>query len=123
MSVLTIVTLWKAGTGKKSAWQIGLANQFLWLGYICFTAQWLLIPMNIALWVVFIRNMKTKPPFVMPHVLSEDELAAFRIAMRHNGYALQGISGNILAQAYYNLVEYCRAKHSGMPVLDWEAKE
>jgi hypothetical protein len=35
---------------------VGLGNQLLWLIWIVVTGTWGLIPLNIALWVVYGRN-------------------------------------------------------------------
>jgi len=45
-----------AGNKKRGAWAVALANQFLWLIWIFLTATWGLLPMNIALWIVYTRN-------------------------------------------------------------------
>ena len=57
--LLSAITIWMtllAGTLHKSAWLVGLGNQALWLVWIIATATWGLIPLNIALWVVYGRN-------------------------------------------------------------------
>lgn len=57
--VLSVITIWMtvlAGNKHPSAWAVGLANQALWLGWIVASASWGLVPMNIALWVVYARN-------------------------------------------------------------------
>ena len=45
-----------AGNKKRGAWFVGLINQFLWLIWIVLSSAWGLLPMNIALWVVYGRN-------------------------------------------------------------------
>ncbi len=45
-----------AGNKHKSAWLIGLCNQALWLLWIIVTESWGLVPMNVALWIVYYRN-------------------------------------------------------------------
>jgi hypothetical protein len=57
--LLSAVTIWMtllAGNKHKSAWLVGLANQGLWLIWIYTTASWGLLPMNLALWIVYSRN-------------------------------------------------------------------
>ena len=57
--LLSAITIWMtvlAGNKHPSAWAIGLVNQALWLVWITATGTWGLIPMNIALWVVYARN-------------------------------------------------------------------
>lgn len=56
LSAITIHSMLLAGNKRKGAWLVGLANQFLWLIWIFLTATWGLIPMNIALWIVYGRN-------------------------------------------------------------------
>lgn len=56
LSALTIWSMFLAGEKKRGAWLIGLINQLLWLVWICATKSWGLLPMNIALWVVYGRN-------------------------------------------------------------------
>lgn len=56
---LSAITIWMfllAGNKHKSAWIVGLGNQFLWLVWIVASSAWGLLPMNIALWVVYGRN-------------------------------------------------------------------
>ena len=57
--LMSAVTVWMtllAGNKHKSAWLVGLFNQALWLSWIVATATWGLVPMNIALWIVYARN-------------------------------------------------------------------
>lgn len=57
--LMSAVTIWMtllAGNKHKSAWLVGLFNQALWLSWIISTSTWGLIPMNIALWIVYARN-------------------------------------------------------------------
>jgi len=57
--IMSAITIWMtvlAGNRHRSAWLIGLANQALWLSWIILTANWGLLPMNIALWIVYARN-------------------------------------------------------------------
>lgn len=57
--VMSAVTIWMtllAGNKHKSAWLVGIGNQALWLTWIITVHAWGLIPMNIALWVVYARN-------------------------------------------------------------------
>lgn len=41
---------------ETKIWLIGLANQLLWLVWIGVTGTWGLLPLNIALWIVYSRN-------------------------------------------------------------------
>lgn len=57
--LLSAITIWMtlaAGNKHRSAWLIGLGNQLLWLIWICVVGAWGLLPMNIALWIVYGRN-------------------------------------------------------------------
>jgi hypothetical protein len=57
--ILSAVTIWMtllAGNRHPRAWQVGLAGQALWLVWIVVTRAWGLLPMNVALWVVYARN-------------------------------------------------------------------
>lgn len=56
LSAITIYMTVLAGNKAKNAWLFGLANQGLWLVWIIATASWGLLPMNLALWVVYGRN-------------------------------------------------------------------
>lgn len=56
MSVITIWMTLLAGNKHPKAWLVGIFNQALWLGWIVSSETWGLIPMNIALWVVYVRN-------------------------------------------------------------------
>lgn len=56
LSLITIYSMLLAGNKKKGAWLVGLVNQLLWLIWIFTTKNWGLLPMNIALWVVYGRN-------------------------------------------------------------------
>jgi hypothetical protein len=56
MSAITIWMTVLAGNKHSSAWLIGIVNQALWLSWIVMTGTWGLIPMNIALWIVYARN-------------------------------------------------------------------
>lgn len=57
--LLSAITIWMtllAGNLHRSAWLVGLANQLLWLFWIAITGTWGLLPLNIALWIVYSRN-------------------------------------------------------------------
>lgn len=57
--LLSVITIWMtllAGNKHPLAWAVGLGNQALWLIWIIVTANWGLLPMNLALWVVYGRN-------------------------------------------------------------------
>lgn len=57
--LLSAITIWMtvlAGNKHPSAWLFGLVNQALWLGWIVASSAWGLLPMNLALWIVYGRN-------------------------------------------------------------------
>ena len=57
--LLSAITIWMTlltGNLHRSSWLIGLGNQLLWLVWIVVTETWGLVPLNIALWVVYYRN-------------------------------------------------------------------
>jgi hypothetical protein len=57
--LLSAVTIWMtllAGNKHPRVWLVGLCNQFLWLIWIVISGAWGLLPMNIALWIVYSRN-------------------------------------------------------------------
>ena len=56
LSAITIYTMLLAGSKKRYTWLIGILNQFLWLIWIVTIKSWGLLPMNIALWIVYYRN-------------------------------------------------------------------
>lgn len=56
LSAITIYTMFLAGDRKRYTWLIGLGNQALWLIWIVSAEAWGLVPMNIALWIVYARN-------------------------------------------------------------------
>jgi len=56
LSAITIYMTVLAGNKTRWAWALGLANQALWLVWIVATETWGLVPMNLALWIVYARN-------------------------------------------------------------------
>jgi hypothetical protein len=57
--LLSAITIWMtllAGNKHPKAWLVGLGNQLLWLIWIVTVGAWGLLPMNIALWIVYGRN-------------------------------------------------------------------
>lgn len=56
LSAITIYMFLLAGNKRKYTWLIGLFNQLLWLIWIITINAWGLLPMNIALWIVYFRN-------------------------------------------------------------------
>lgn len=56
ISVVTIATMWMAGSQHRRAWLVGLVGQAMWLSWIVSSASWGLLPSNIVLWAVYFRN-------------------------------------------------------------------
>lgn len=56
LSLLTIYSAVLAGDKKPSAWTVGIANQLLWAAWIIASETWGMLPMNIVLAVIFVRN-------------------------------------------------------------------
>jgi hypothetical protein len=56
LSAGTIATNWLAGSKRRSAWVVALANTALWSWFIIHERVWGLLPMNAALWIVYARN-------------------------------------------------------------------
>lgn len=56
LSAITIYMTLLAGDRHRNTWLIGLLAQALWLAWILAVQAWGLIPMNIALWIVYGRN-------------------------------------------------------------------
>lgn len=57
--LLSAITIWMtilAGNKHKDAWLVGGVNQALWFLWIISVEAWGLLPMNIALWIVYGRN-------------------------------------------------------------------
>lgn len=56
LSAVTIYMTVLAGNKNRHAWAVGLFNQAAWLVWIIMSETWGLLPMNLALWVVYGRN-------------------------------------------------------------------
>ena len=56
LSAITIYMTVLAGNKTRWAWAVGLVNQALWLVWILASQNWGLLPMNVALWIVYTRN-------------------------------------------------------------------
>ena len=57
--LLSAITIWMtllAGNKHPMAWAVGVVNQLLWLIWIIDVQALGLLPMNIALWVIYVRN-------------------------------------------------------------------
>jgi hypothetical protein len=56
LSCITITMMVMAGNEHRKAWLLALVGQAIWLVWIILSKNWGLLPMNIALWVVYGRN-------------------------------------------------------------------
>ncbi|MFM2445585.1 MAG: hypothetical protein RI936_32 [Pseudomonadota bacterium] len=56
LSAITIAMTVLAGNLHRHAWALGLVAQAGWLVWIVATATWGFLPMNLVLWVVYLRN-------------------------------------------------------------------
>lgn len=56
LSAITIYMNVLAGNRHRWAWAVGLGAQALWLVWIVASTSWGLLPMNLALWIVYGRN-------------------------------------------------------------------
>ena len=57
--LLSAITIWMtllAGNKHPQAWLVGIGNQVLWLVWIAYAGAWGFLPMNFALWCVYLRN-------------------------------------------------------------------
>ena len=58
VSILTIISMELMIRKHRAAWVVSLANQALWLIYICLLREWGLLPLNAAMWVQSIRGLR-----------------------------------------------------------------
>jgi len=56
LSLNTIVMNILVGNKHRKSWALGLVGQVLWLVWIVADEAWGLIPLNLALWAIYIRN-------------------------------------------------------------------
>lgn len=56
LSLLSVYMIKLAGDGHKKTWLLGLFNQLLWVTWILASKSYGLLPMNAALWYMYIRN-------------------------------------------------------------------
>lgn len=55
--IITLVGMWAAGSHRSWSWGLGIANQALWFAFIVAFGAWGLLPLNVALVVVYSRNL------------------------------------------------------------------
>lgn len=59
--LLSAISIWMTvltGNLRKSAWVVGLLNQLLWFLWIYVTGTWGFLPLNIMLFIVYVRNYR-----------------------------------------------------------------
>lgn len=56
LSFLTILMTIMAGSKHRFSWMLGAWNQVLWFVWIFLSGTWGLLPMNIAMAIVYLRN-------------------------------------------------------------------
>lgn len=56
-STMTLTGMWLAGSHRWQGWAVGLGNQALWLATIVAFDVWGLLPLSLALTVVYSRNL------------------------------------------------------------------
>ena len=58
MSAMTIAVMWLAGNKSPWAWRLSLLNQVAWAIWIVGTQTWGLVPLNVAMVIVGVRNLR-----------------------------------------------------------------
>lgn len=56
LSAITLYITWMQGNKHKSSWLLGILNQVLWFTWIVASRSWGLLPMNLMLAVLYVRN-------------------------------------------------------------------
>jgi uncharacterized Tic20 family protein len=56
-AALTLWGMWLAGNKRSAGWIVGLVNQIFWLATIVAFGVWGLLPLTVALTVVYTRNL------------------------------------------------------------------
>jgi hypothetical protein len=56
LSCITIYMTILAGNNNRNAWAVGLVAQVGWVIWILASESWGFLPMNIAMWIVYMRN-------------------------------------------------------------------
>lgn len=56
LSGLTLYMTLMVGNRHPKSWALGMFVQLLWLVWIATSEAWGFLPMNLCLWVVYIRN-------------------------------------------------------------------
>lgn len=56
LSATSLYCVYRQGNGGKWGWALGFINTLLWIGYTVATEQWGLVPLNIAMAIINLRN-------------------------------------------------------------------
>jgi hypothetical protein len=56
MSVYTMFLVWQTGNKWRYVWLLNLSNEAIWLLWIILSKTWGLLPINLFMWFVSIRN-------------------------------------------------------------------
>lgn len=56
LSAISIYHMFLAGSIHRWTWLVALGNQALWLIWIWASGNWDLLPLNIGMWIVCVRN-------------------------------------------------------------------
>lgn len=57
LSANTIALMWLVGDRRALGWVLGLAGQVVWFAFIAVFEAWGLLPLAVALTVVYARNL------------------------------------------------------------------
>ena len=57
LSVNTVAVMWLAGSKRALGWLLGLIGQAGWLAFVILFQAWGLLPLVLALTVVYTRNL------------------------------------------------------------------
>lgn len=55
--VMTLFAMWLTGSKRSAGWAVGLANQGLWAWFVVAFEAWGLLPLTVALTVIYARNL------------------------------------------------------------------
>ena len=74
LSIISIYQMWIAGDKKPYAWMVMIGNQCLWLVWIVASGTWGFLLLNVALFIVGIRNHRLWQGRVTSTLLPTDNL-------------------------------------------------
>lgn len=58
LSLITIAHSWLIGNKDIRGWVLGLCNQAGWVIWIVASGTWGFVPLNLMLWIIYIRNYR-----------------------------------------------------------------